>query len=80
MLKVKMFQNPDVEKLTKLIEESNGKVLLCASDQSVHNLKNDRSALHLLQQETEKNHEVEIQLTDTGDFYKFIYFVMGDCA
>lgn len=80
MLKVKMFQNPDVEKLTKLVEESNGKVLLRSSDESLHNLKTDSSAFHLIKQETERNHEVEFQLSDTGDYLKFIYFVMGDCA
>ena len=35
MLKVKMYQNPDVEKLTKLVEESKGTVLLCSADQSL---------------------------------------------
>ena len=80
MLKVKMYQNPDVEKITKLVEESTGNVMLCAADQTLHNLKSDRSAFHLLKQETEKNHEVEIQLSDTGDYFKFLYFIMGDCA
>lgn len=80
MLKVKMYQNPDVEKLTKLVEESKGTVLLCSADQSLHNLKSDQSAFRLMKEESEKNHQVEFQITDTGDYLRFIYFVMGDCA
>ena len=75
-----MFQNPDVEKLTKLIEESKGAVLLHSADETTHDLKADASAFHLLKKETENNHEIELQLTDTGDYFRFIYFVMGDCA
>ncbi len=77
---LKIYLTPNIEKLTRLIENSHGNVLLRLSDNTLHSLKNDESAALFLKQEADKCHGVEIHLSDTKDYFKFVNFIMGGCV
>lgn len=48
---LKIYLTPNIENLTRLIENSHGNVLLRLSDNSLRSLKNDESAASFLKQE-----------------------------
>lgn len=77
---LKIYLTQNIEKLTSLIEQSYGNVLLRLSDNSLRNLKNDSEAAAFLKQEADRCHGVEIHLTDTKDYFKFVNFIMGGCV
>ncbi len=77
---LKFYLIPNIEKFTSLIEQSCGNVLLCLSDNSLRNLKHDEEATKFLKQEADMCHGVEIHLTDTKDYFKFVNFMMGGCV
>ena len=77
---LKFYLTPDIEKFISLIEQSCGNVLLRLSDNSLRNLKDDEEATKLLKQEADRCHGVEIHLTDTKDYFKFVNFMMGGCV
>ena len=79
-MKLKIYLTPNIEKLTSLAQQSCGNVLLRLSDHSLRNLKNDSEAAAFLKQEADQCHGVEIHLTDTKDYFKFINFMMGGCV
>lgn len=77
---LKFYLAPDIEKFMSLIEQSCGNVLLRLSDNSLRNLKDDEEATKFLKQEADRCHGVEIHLTDTKDYFKFVNFMMGGCV
>ncbi len=77
---LKFYLTPDIEKFTNLIEQSCGNVLLRLSDNSLRNLKDNQEAAKFLKQEADRRHGVEIHLTDTKDYFKFVNFMMGGCV
>lgn len=77
---LKIYLTQNIEKLTSLIEQSYGNMLLRLSDNSLRNLKNDSEAAAFLKQEADRCHGVEIHLTDTKDYFKFVNFIMGGCV
>lgn len=77
---LKIYLPLNIEKLISLVEQSCGNVLLRLSDKSLLNLKNDSQAAAFLKQEAYRCHGVEIHLTDTKDYFKFINFMMGGCV
>lgn len=77
---LKIYLTQNIEKLTSLIEQSYGNVLLRLSDNSLRNLKNDSEAAAFLKQKADRCHGVEIHLTDTKDYFKFVNFIMGGCV
>ncbi|WP_230159630.1 hypothetical protein [Peribacillus sp. Bi96] len=80
MIKIKIMQIPNVEKLKKIIEQSCGDVLLHLPDNNtVHDLKNDSIALQFLKQKASKGSGVEIYLSEAKDYFKFVYYTMFDC-
>ncbi len=70
---------PNIENLTNLIEKSCGNVLLRLSDNSLRNLKNEEEAEAFLKQEADNCHGIEIYLSNTKDYFNFVYFMMGGC-
>ena len=70
---------PDVKKLIKLIKQSSGKVLLHLSDNTVRDLKNDSGALQFLEEEASKEQGIEISLSESKDYFNFVYYIMGGC-
>ena len=79
-MKLKIYLTPNIEKLTSLVEQSYGNVLLRLPDNFLRDLKNDSEAAAFLKQEADRCHGVEIHLTDTKDYFKFINFMMGGCV
>jgi len=77
---LKFYLTPNIEKFKRLIEQSCGNVLLRLSDNSLRNLKGDQEAAKFLKQEADRGHSVEIHLTDTKDYFKFVNFMMGGCV
>lgn len=77
---LKIYLTPNIEKLINLVETSCGNVLLRLHDNSLRNLKNDEAAAAFLKQEADRCHGVEIHLSDTKDYFKFINFMMGGCV
>lgn len=76
----KIYLKPDIERLSRLVEESRGNVLLRLADKSLHNLKNDESAAALLQREADNCNGVELKLLDIKDYPRFVSFMMGGCV
>ncbi len=77
---LKFYLTPNIEKFTSLIEQSCGNVLLRLSDNSLRNLKDNQEAAKFLKQEADRGHGMEIHLTDTKDYFKFVNFMMGGCV
>lgn len=77
---LKIYLTPNIEKLISLVEQSCGNVLFRLSDNSLRNLKNDSEAATFLIQKADWCHGVEIYLTDTKDYFKFVNFMMGGCV
>lgn len=77
---LKFYLAPNIEKFTSLIEQSCGSVLLRLSDNFLRNLKDDEEAAKFLKQEADRCHGVEIHLTDTKDYFKFVNFMIGGCV
>ena len=71
---------PNIEKLIEIIEQSCGDVLLHLPDNTVRDLKGENVALHVLKEEVSKGYGIELYLSESKDYFKFVYYtVMGDC-
>lgn len=77
---LKMYLTPDIEKLACLVENSHGDVLLRLSGNSLCSLKHDAAAASCLKREADKCRGMEIHLSDTKDYFKFVNFIMGGCV
>lgn len=77
---LKIYLKPDIEKFVALVEKSSGNVLLRLADRSLCNLKDVKMAADLLKQEADNCNGVEIHLSDTKDYFKFVSFMLGGCA
>ena len=79
-LKIKLSYIANVDKLIHMIEESQGDIRLCSTNNLIMDLKQDKEALQILKHEISQNNSVILYLYNGDDYFRFIYFLMGGCA
>ena len=77
MLNIKILLVPDLEKLTRLIAQSKGKVFLLQQNRTLYDLTEENANMDLLKEEVRNRREIDIYLAEKEDYFRFIYYFLA---